>query len=451
MCRREYLIILFSVLILSANTIASSYVLEELPHLHNTVLIAADVMNVGYQQLIVGKSNEVRIFDQNGTSKPIADIDGNVRALATGDLTGNFRMEVLVGTDNYSICVYKQIDQTWQQIEEIKYLWAPINYLEVADITGNGWGDVIALNTRGEAFIFLSWNGKLSLFWRSKPNETVKYITAADLTGNGADEVIFTHNSGYVAVLHWQEGQLDLVWQNFPWGSIDGLVITQLSLQQLPEITVTTGQNIFYSWQWKAEDLTISRHFTQELAGEPIMYMTDHGLINRSDAYGISAYEIGTNSLTEKWNIPLTGITDVILYNGRFLVKNNLDMYYLLHTINTDDIDVYFDHEHVDNPPQMLIYDGHVYLSLEDTIDRIGWLSFGTKRIFLIRGLDYFVIEPGKSTILWNNVAIPLTREIISHHDEIYIPLSALTMFGYEAVFDVTGFKLDIQKKWGWW
>ncbi|MFY9436523.1 MAG: VCBS repeat-containing protein, partial [Limnochordia bacterium] len=172
------LMFLLSLLIIAgcSLTAQADYLLEELPYLHNSVVAVASVLNNGRDQIISGLGNELRIYDQGVLIGTITGFAGNVTAVAAGDLTGDFRPEIIIGTDNFNFYVYQHVQGTWRQVVERRYLWSPVVRLLVADITGNGWGDVVVLTERGEAFVYLGWDGELDLFWRSQPNANVKYV-----------------------------------------------------------------------------------------------------------------------------------------------------------------------------------------------------------------------------------------------------------------------------------
>lgn len=430
---------------------ASDYVMKDLPQLDNGIVIAADVLNKGSEQLIVGKGNKVFIYDQTELVGTISGFSGNVTALAVGDMNGNFRLEVLVGTDAFNVHIYQLVNEEWLELDVKRYFWAPISSLKVADITGNGWGDMIVTNARGDAYIYLSWEGKLDIFWRSKPSEPVKFITADNLTGSLADDVVLTHDSGYVEVISWRDEKLRTVWQGYPWGTIDSLVLAPIQAESPSQIVILTDQNIFYSWKWDQNTFVPQHHFHQNLDGKIIGYHPEFGLIAVSPKSGITAYNVGFNILEPAVNINLTSVTDIVFYNGQLVAKDLGNRYYALQSIDLEDIEIYINGELVETKVEFLLDEGRLYISLDDITSVLGWMKFGTKlRIFLIKGLNYLVVDTEQGAILWHNIPLPL-HELIKKDNQIYLSLESISVFGYEVKLDGTNNRLDLSRNWGWW
>ena len=451
--KRCGLLLVILLISFAANSAAvqAEYLLAEQPYLHNSIITAADVLDTGADQIIAGLGSEVKIYDQEQVLETISGFSGVVTAVAAGDLTGDFRPEILIGTDKGSYYIYQKVQGKWQQVFEQRYLWTPVVYLEVCDITGNGWGDVIVRTARGEAFVYLSWDGKLELFWRSQPNAAVKYIQAADLTGSGRDDVVFTHNSGYVGVLSWQEGQFELVWQNFPWGTIDSLVVAELQSGQLPEIMVVTGQNIVYTWRWNGETIATQRHFPYELEGNVTKIVPGLGLVNISTASGITSYSIGASSLSVRSVYPLSGVRDIVMVNDTMLIEETSGRYYTLYDVDPEQIRIFVDNKATNKPIGLQVYSGKIYLDVDGLASALGLIRFGTKRIFLIKGLDYFVIDPEEGAVLWRNTPLPFADQILTQDGKTYIPISLISLMGYDVDFDYSTSELRITKSWGWW
>ena len=177
----------------------------------------------------------------------VSDLSSSVTALAVGDLTGDFRPELLVGTDNAgAFYVYELRGGKWQRAGRARYLWEPVTYLAVHDINNDGWGDVLALNRSGHAEVFLSWEGELYSFWRASG---VKHFLAADVDQDGIVEMVFTTEAGNVGVLKWSDQQLETLWENYPWGTIESLVV--LEDRAAPEWIVVTSRKMLYGWRWQ--------------------------------------------------------------------------------------------------------------------------------------------------------------------------------------------------------
>lgn len=448
---RVVIILGFMLLIFTTNTVNANvdYLKMELPDLTGGLVISADLPNYDNKQLLVSRGEAVYIYNDNQLVSSITDFSGNVTALATGDLTGDYRSEILIGTDRMNFYVYQFRNGQWSQINEFRHLWAPVTYLEVADITGNGWGDVIVLNQRGEAFIYLSWQGNLDIFWRSKPNEELKYIRTADITGNGRKDVVYTYKSSYIGVLSWFDEQFNLISENYPWGSIENLMITDSQDDSLPEIIVTTGQNILYSWRWNGETLGLRSYFSHQMRGLKTIY-DQGGIINIDPTTGLTSYNLQQSSLRHRWNISIRGITDVVSFNETFIVKDQNRRFYSLNPISLDILKVFLDNRLLEIAPRMLINQGTLYVSLSDFANLVeGWTILGDNLVLI--GDLQVVVEPDKGIIIENNIAIPITDLVIQEEGSVYLSQGALSVLGYEIDFRSKDNEIRMRRHWGWW
>ena len=448
--RLGFCIILCLIIFIYQQAKAVDYLMEELPFLTNSIITTADLFDSGIEQLIMGRDNIVKIYDQGAVVATITDFVGNVTALAVGDLTGDFRPEIVIGTDNCNIYVYQRINDNWKQIYERRYLWTPVVHIEVPDITGNGWGAVLVRTERGEEFVFLSFNGTLEMFWRSQPTERIKYITAADLTGDGGAEVVFSHNSGYVGVLSWIDGQLENIWQNYPWGTIDSLMIAKLAANDLPEIMVITGQHILYCWKWNGKTFSTTRHYPVELSGNNTKYISQLGLTDLSLVSGITTYAVKASSLQKQNSFAITNVSDLFMVNKTMIIKDPSGHYYQLHMIDPDKMQIYFN-----NKPQhglkVKVHNGTLYLALDELADALNLIRFGTERIFLMKGLKHLVIDTKANMILWKNTPLPLNEPLLTSDEKLFVPISILSSLGYDTRLDYTNNELHLLHQFGWW
>ncbi len=431
--------------------VQAGYLLEEQPHLRDSILVVSDLFNIGRSQIVAGRENEVSIYDEGELVATIAGFAGNVTALAAGDLTGDFRPEIVIGTDNYSYYVYQSVRGAWRQISEQRYLWSPVVDLKIADITGNGWGDVVVRTERGEAFIYLSWGGGLDLFWRSQPNANVKYVCVGDLDGVGGAEVIFTYHSGYVGVLGWVDGQLELLGQNYPWGTIDSVFLVKAVPDELPELAVVTGQNIFYAWKYTGDNLVTVRHFPVDLDGHIIKYLPQLGIVNMSGRSGITTYALGSGALNKVASLALFNVQDLVVFDDTFLVQETDGSCYLLHQVDPDEIELLINNRTVTESLGIKLHNGRLYLDLDGLASLLGLIQFGSKRIFLISGLNYMVIDPGEGVLTWRDTVVPLAENVLAEDSRFYLPISLLSVFGYETEYDYEANRLVINRSWGWW
>jgi len=432
-------------------TVQAGYLLEEQPYLHNSVIAVAQVLNNGSDQIISGLGDEVRVYDQDQLVATITGFAGNVTAIAAGDLTGDFRPEILIGTDNFNFYAYQNIQGIWRQTMEKRYLWSAVADLKVVDITGDGWGDVVVRTERGEAFIYLNWGGELDLFWRSQPNTNVRYVCVGDLDGAGGAEVVYAYNSGYVGTLGWVDGQLELLWQNYPWGTIDSVFIAQFQSGELPELVVVTGQNIFYAWKYAGGNLTTVRHFPVEFDGRVIKFIPQLGIVNMSGRTGLTTYAVGSSALRPIDFLPLFNVRDLVAVDDGFLIQETDGTYYRLHQVDPDEIEIVYHKKTLTGSLDVKLHNGRMFLDLDGLASLLGLIRFGSQRIFLISGLNYMVINPSEGMVAWRNTVLPLMENVLVEDRKFYLPLSLLPVLGYETEYDYGAHRLKIERSWGWW
>ncbi len=442
--------VLFVVLVNQHTHAELQYIRLDAPELSNSVVISGDLFDMGRDQLIVGKGSKVDIYLDDEIIQTISGISGSVTALAFGDLTGNFRNELLVGTNNAgAFYIFEKKLDRWQRIGEPRYLWAPVTYLQVADLTADGWGDIIAQNAKGEVQVFLSWQGELYSFYRTQPDESIKQIFAEDLTSDGADEIVFTYNFGYVAVLKWINSELNVIWENYPWGSIDGLMVG--SLDNRPEIIVITSQGILYSWIWEHNTFVLKRHFLHSRLGNSFDYVNGSQFVSFSDETGISFFTIGVSQLVEQTNISHLRGQAIYAVNDRLLIRDRMNQYYWLETVDSLYLPMYFDGELHTEPIRYLFRDGQLYLSLSDSADTLDWMIIGQRKLFMTNRVASATLVPDKGTVGWNNIELPLRNPVIIYQEEVFVPLEFFLVMGYDLKFDTSRRRLDFDKTWGWW
>ena len=65
--------------------VQAGYLLEEQPHLRDSILVVSDLFNIGRSQIVAGRENEVSIYDEGELVATIVGFAGNVTTLAAGD------------------------------------------------------------------------------------------------------------------------------------------------------------------------------------------------------------------------------------------------------------------------------------------------------------------------------------------------------------------------------
>ena len=105
---RQIMLIIFTVLIISSNVYAGNrHLLHQVPELSNSLVTVGDVLHIGEDQIIAANGTRIDIYVDGQVVSSITDLTSNVTALITGDLTGNFRSELIIGTENSVVYIYQ--------------------------------------------------------------------------------------------------------------------------------------------------------------------------------------------------------------------------------------------------------------------------------------------------------------------------------------------------------
>src|SRR5690606_18884170 len=151
--------------------VAASYTAVAEPALSGVHVLVSDLY--GQASLLIGKEQGVFIRAEDG-ERQLVEVAGRVTAVAVGEVTGGFRHDAAVGTDRGgALYLYTERDGTWERHGHAQYLWDTVERLGVHDFNGDGWGDVVALTDKGEAFVYLSREGNLFPLWKSPAGEYV--------------------------------------------------------------------------------------------------------------------------------------------------------------------------------------------------------------------------------------------------------------------------------------
>ncbi|XP_043251138.1 Bardet-Biedl syndrome 2 protein homolog [Colletes gigas] len=146
------------------------------------------------QVAIVGGNCSVTILDQHGTEIFWTVVEGTVSSLAVFDFDGDNENELVTGTDDFEIKVYKEDNVLWEAKET-----APVTTL-------TGFPD--------RRFVYSVGNGTLGVYemgqrlWRVKSKHRVVVTRSFDVNGDGTPEVITGWNNGKVDARSSNNGEV---------------------------------------------------------------------------------------------------------------------------------------------------------------------------------------------------------------------------------------------------
>ncbi|NLJ74247.1 MAG: VCBS repeat-containing protein [Firmicutes bacterium] len=428
---------------------ATHYMRVDEPELEGAAILIADVYELGHNQMIVAKDREILFMAQDEILASISGLSGNVTALAVGDLTGDYRSELVVGTDNAGAVYFYEYDgHAWKRFGRPQYLWDPVTFLEVHDFNNDGWGDLVVVNDKGEAQILMSWEGELYRFWQSPAGKRVVQLAVSDINGDGFPEVIYTLDSGYVGILQWEDQELVLLWENYPWGSIDSLVV--LDDRTLPEWLVVTNQKMIYGWRWDSGEVVLNRHFYAPDIGEIVFYVPDSGLLSFSRKKGASLYNLQSSALKELWNVPdVSGVA--VFPNGReYLVKDSDCSYYWL-VPSDDEWSIMVNGRDISEQVDLLVRGGSLLCNLVQSGQELGYSVVGDGPWHILGLGNYLTVETGSAAVELDGLKIPLSEPIIEEKGLPYAPLDFFGLLGWSAQIDRARQQINFTDRWGWW
>lgn len=450
MCFRKITVfVVISILLLSAASGAATYIAVEVPELRNSVLRVADLYSQGESMLLLGQGHSVSTLAEDTVVPLIDGISGRISALAVGDVNGDLRSELVVGTDSGgALYFYAEKGGTWERQGQPQYLWDTIRLLEIHDFNNDGWGDVLVLTGKGEAHVLLSSEGTLYPFWKSKPGEVVVGVEVIDVDHNGYPEVIYAFQSGYIAVLDWEEQGFTVLWENYPWGSIESLVV--LPHQSSPEWLVVTSQKMVYGWRYRNGEVVSSRLFEGNELGEHLFYFTGQGLLSLSQKTGISLFELQSASVSEKWRIPGIFGNQAFSFEGALYFRDPSGIYYKL-VEGSNRWRIFLQNQEITESVEVLNHEGELFYRLPDLAESLGLIVHKGKSWYYVLGSHEVVLDPEHNCIRYDNVVIPMTNSILDMGGLPYVSAEVFPVFGWRVELDFSRQHVIFRQNWGWW
>lgn len=446
---RKLACLTFSILLFTAAAAASPYIAVTVPELQGAAVVAADLEGQG-EILLVGRGREVFLLDQEGSRELLQHLPGDVSALAVGDINGDFRPDLVIGTERSgAIYFFTERSGFWQRQEQAQYLWESISRLEVHDFNSDGWGDVVAVTERGEAFVYLSHEGSLQPLWRSPAGDRVVGLEVADVDLNGYPDLVYALSSGRIAILTWTaEEEFATMWENYPWGQVESLVL--LPHAASPEWLVVTSQKMLYAWRWRSGEAAATRLFEANALGEQLFYVPGQGLLSFSKTNGLSLFELQSSSIKELWRVPGIYGTSAFYYGGQLFFRDENQVYYRL-AAGSDQWRVFVHRMEVTDQVELLNHGGQLYFSLEDLAPHLGFeLSWDGKwKAALVQG--EVILEPASTVAHFRGLPVPLSSPVMELEGRLFAAHDLFPILGWIVELDAVKQQVILVKNWGWW
>lgn len=445
--RRKIFFLVLAILLSSSVSRASTYIVVDEFELQDAVVIVDDLQGQNRNKMLVGQGQSVFLKDGDTKEGIIHDISGQISALALGDVDGDFRNDIVIGTASAgALYIYSENDGVWERQGHPQYLWSTIQHLEIYDFNQDGWGDIVFLTEGGMLQILLSHEGKLYPFWKSPSDQVVNNFQVFDLDLNGFPDLVYTYQSGYVGILTWDDQAFVTLWENYPWGLIESLVV----IPQQSEWLVVTSQKMLYGWRYRNGEIISSRHFYASELGEHLFYFPSQGLLSFSRKSGVALFELKTASVTEKWKVSGVYGSHAFEHEGNFFFRDLQGNYHRL-VEDSGDWHLFVDNRDISNHVGILEQAGKLYYSLPELAREFGYVVFGLTNWQFIQDGRHFKLFPERNIIEYDNLNIPLTSPVLLVDGKPYAPAELLAFFGWNAEVDFARKHVVFLKSWGWW
>lgn len=427
---------------------AAAYTAVAEPALFGAHVLVADLWGQGQPSLLLGKEGGVFVLEES-EPQPLIEVPGRVTALAAGDLTGDFRPDLALGTDRGgALYLYTERGGIWERHGHAQYLWDTIVGLDIHDFNNDGWGDVVALTDRGEAFVYLSREGNLFPLWKSPSGEVVVGMEVADVDGNGYPDLVYALRSGYVGVLTWGGEEFATLWENYPWGAVESLLI--IPHASSPEWLVVTSQKMFYAWRWQNGEVITSRKFEATALGEHLFYIPQQGLLSLSGVTGISLFDLETSGVVERWRVPGLYGDHAFYFAGELYFRDKTQAYLRL-VEGSPQWRLFVGDKEVTGFIDVLQRDGELFFSLLDLAPVLG-LALNLEGSWQVTGAAGDVaLWPGQTVLGWQGLLVPLANPVVEEAGVPYVPVDVLSLLGWTVQIDFLRQQVTFLENWGWW
>lgn len=417
------------------------------PDLWDAVILLDGSVSPGSNSLVVGQGQSVFLVTGEERLEIIRDLTGKLSALALGDLNGDLRDDLLLGTASAgALYIYTERNGAWERQGQPQYLWDSIVKLAIHDFNQDGWGDVATLTEQGVLHILLSQEGKLVPFWKSPADQVVTAFEVMDVDGNSFPDLIFTYHSGYVGAITWRGNQFSTLWENYPWGLIESLVVIPAQSEWL----VVTSQKMLYGWRYQNSEIVASRHFHAADLGEHLYHIPGVGLLSFSRKSGAALFELKSASVTEKWRVPGVFGSHAFYFQGDYYFRDSKGDF---HRIIEGDGGwrLFINGQDISDQVEVVERDGKLAYGLAELGRAMGYTVFGAANWHLIRGDRYFRVLPGRNLVEYDELSIPLAHPVWMIEGKPFLPTELLSLFGWQAEIDPARKHVVFSKNWGWW
>jgi len=447
--RKSVVLVAFSVLLLPAACLSATYRAVDVPELRESIAIVADLSGQGEQALLVGQDHRVFLLGDDNIVPLIEGISGQISALAVGDVNGDLKNEIVVGTDGGgAVYSFSEKNESWERQGQPQYLWDTIHRLEVFDFNQDGWGDLLVITARGQAQILLSSEGVLHPFWKSKAGEVVVGSKVIDVDHNGYPELIYAFQSGYIGVLEWDEQQFATRWENYPWGSVESLVV--IPHQSSPEWLVVTSQKMLYGWRYRNGEVVSSRIIEGTELGERLFYFPGEGLLSLSQKTGIALFDLQASSVSEKWRVAGLFGNHAFYHQGVAYFRDVNSVYYRL--VQGDaNWRVFLHNQEITESVAVLQEGGELFYRLPDVAERLGLGKIADNYWYYTLGEHELVLDPVAMSVQYDNLVIPMKNPILQVEGAPYVSAEVFPLLGWKVDLDFSRQQVLIRRNWGWW
>jgi len=386
-----------------------------------------DLTGDGQEEILVAQGERIQVLRRKEHTLERA-WELELRGISVTSMCVPGPGRLIVGTGQAgTVRCFRLVGSQAVEVQRSSYLWSPVKTIILADLTGTGREEFVALTEKGSVHVFRLDESGLEQLWVST-GDPLHLLLVADYDGDGRSELVVGDENA-VEVLRWEDGDMVTVWKNYPWGQLTGLF--QVADR---ELWLRTGQDVLYAYRWNGETFVLNWSLSDPLLNmeAPVLGQIEDQLAFIGGATlphpGVGVWKASRSGLEEIWFSGPIGVVKAILHlpGGEFLVMADRDVVHLWQPVPGDFYRAFFDGHQIQllHPP--IERRGVLWISLRDISDlfrlTVAW-DRETKSITILRDSLYVILKPDEQRIEVNGQSRILSASPFIQEGVTYVPI----------------------------